>query len=224
MKKKLLVALGLSGIIAASVAVGAYAASDIKLFINGKLINSDIQVVDGSSYVPLRVVSETLGAEVKWDGEKREIQITGQGYSPVKAANPAKSYDVKVNVTNGPMTMDISKVTLDPAYKEYSFSEAKAAIILDVTVENTSNDKVEWFVDQSTVVLNTKEQIEDTLSGDERITSEFNGKVVKQGKIIFPVKSSKLEDITNIKLLVKYVLGENLTRLADNKETEIILK
>ncbi|CAN7765567.1 copper amine oxidase N-terminal domain-containing protein [Paenibacillus sp. LjRoot153] len=78
MKKKLLIALGLTGVIAASIAVGAYAATDIKLFINGKIINTDLQIVDGSSYVPLRVVSESLGANVKWDGDKREIIITGQ--------------------------------------------------------------------------------------------------------------------------------------------------
>jgi hypothetical protein len=78
LKKKLLIALGLTGVIAASIAVGAYAATDIKLFINGKIINADLQIVDGSSYVPLRVVSESLGADVKWDGEKREISITGQ--------------------------------------------------------------------------------------------------------------------------------------------------
>lgn len=78
MKKKLLIALGLTGVIAASVAVGAYAATDIKLFINGKIINADLQIVDGSSYVPLRVVSESLGANVKWDENKREIIITGQ--------------------------------------------------------------------------------------------------------------------------------------------------
>ncbi|OAS14850.1 stalk domain-containing protein [Paenibacillus oryzisoli] len=78
MKKKLLIALGLTGVIAASVAVGAYAATDIKLFINGKIINADMQIVDGSSYVPLRVVSESLGADIKWDEVKREISITGQ--------------------------------------------------------------------------------------------------------------------------------------------------
>lgn len=78
MKKKLLIALGLTSVITASVAVGAYAATDIKLFINGKIINADLQIVDGSSYVPLRVVSESLGANVQWDEDKREIIITGQ--------------------------------------------------------------------------------------------------------------------------------------------------
>lgn len=92
MKKKLLITFGLAGIIAASVAVGAYAASDIKLFINGKLINTDLQIVDGSSYVPLKVVSESLGAEVKWDGDKREIHI-GKENDPtaigLSRSNPA---------------------------------------------------------------------------------------------------------------------------------------
>jgi hypothetical protein len=63
-KRKLLITFGLTAIIAISIAIGAYAASDIKLFINGKAIATDIQIIKGSSYVPLKVVSESLGANV----------------------------------------------------------------------------------------------------------------------------------------------------------------
>jgi hypothetical protein len=157
LKKKLFIALGLTGIIAASVAVGAYAASDIKLFINGKLINADLQIVDGSSYVPLRVVSESLGADVKWDGDKREISISAKGFDPTQTnAQPAKSYDVKVNVSSGPMTMDISKVTLDPAYKPTPYSNPIKAVIMDVKVENTSTDTLKWYTTTGNIITNTR--------------------------------------------------------------------
>jgi hypothetical protein len=93
MKKKLFITLGLTAIIATSIAIGAYAASDIKLFINGKLINADLQIVDGSSYVPLRVVSESLGADVKWDGDKREISISGKvDPKSILSDKPSTSY------------------------------------------------------------------------------------------------------------------------------------
>lgn len=222
MKKKLMIALGLSGIIAGSVAVGAYAASDIKLFINGKLINSDLQIVDGSSYVPLRVVSESLGADVKWDGTKREISISAKGFDPSQAnVPPAKKYDVKVNVTSGPMKMDISKVTLDPAYKEYSFSDPVKAIILDVTTENTSVDTLDWYVAYGKAVTNTKEQI-DGESGSEPIGGEYIGKVVKTGQVIFPVKGD-LNSITSFNYVVSGPSGKS-GRVGEDKTVEIILK
>ncbi|MFC5447584.1 stalk domain-containing protein [Paenibacillus aestuarii] len=76
LKKKVLIATGITAIVAAAFSIGVYAASDIKLFINGKQTSADVQIIDGSSYVPLRVVSEMLGANVKWDGDARTITIT----------------------------------------------------------------------------------------------------------------------------------------------------
>jgi hypothetical protein len=100
LKKKLLITFGLAGIIAASVAVGAYAASDIKLFINGKLINTDLQIVDGSSYVPLRVVSDSLGAEVKWDEATRSITIVQPGVPQVTNAVGNSPEDIAIEYVN----------------------------------------------------------------------------------------------------------------------------
>lgn len=127
MKKKLLIALGLSGIIAASVAVGAYAASDIKLFINGKTIAADIQIVDGSSYVPLRVVSESLGADVKWDETTRSISITSKSDQPATQASSETSSSVTVKG----ITITLNKVTQD-----------SDSLKLFVTYKNDTNDKV----------------------------------------------------------------------------------
>ncbi|CAH1230632.1 hypothetical protein PAECIP111891_06704 [Paenibacillus allorhizoplanae] len=223
MKKKLLIALGLSGIIAASVAVGAYAASDIKLFINGKLINADLQIVDGSSYVPLRVVSESLGADVKWDGDKREISISAKGFDPNSAiVTPSKSYNVKVNVTSGPMTMDISKVTLDPAYKSNQYSQPIKAVVLDVKTENTSNETLNWYVTQDKIVTNTKEQVSGYLYS-EQVDGEFIGKVVKTGKIVFEIKGD-LTSITSLNYVVEGPSDKNYKRVGETKTTEIILK
>lgn len=76
MKKKIFVSLGIVGLATAIFALGVFAASDIKLFINGKQVKADIQIINGSSYVPLKVVSESLGANVVWDGVSRTITIT----------------------------------------------------------------------------------------------------------------------------------------------------
>lgn len=47
---------------------------------DGKSITLDAapQLIDGKTMVPLRFVSEALGAEVKWDGDTRSIYITSK--------------------------------------------------------------------------------------------------------------------------------------------------
>lgn len=49
-----------------------------KLFVNGVPIplNQELFIADGSAYLPLRLVSEGLGAKVDWDQETKEIHIT----------------------------------------------------------------------------------------------------------------------------------------------------
>lgn len=59
-----------------SVSAGAYAASKIQLIINGKEINADIKVIKGTTYVPLRVISENLeDVTLNYDSDKNRITI-----------------------------------------------------------------------------------------------------------------------------------------------------
>ncbi|TYP67711.1 stalk domain-containing protein [Paenibacillus methanolicus] len=227
MKKKILISLGLTSVVAASVAFGAFAANKLTLVVNGKVSSAETKVISGTTYVPLRAAAELLGAEVKYDASTGRVEINSASgeYTTTGSTTKqtAKSYSVDVTVNGGPMVLKITKVTLDPTYKGYSFSTEERAVILDVSVENTSNDKVTWHVDQSEIVLNTKEQVEITLPSENRISSEFNGKVVKKGQIVFPVKS-ELTDITDIRLLLKYVLNGEYETLAEDQETTITLQ
>lgn len=61
-----------------TLATGAYAATNIKLFVNGKEMKADIQIKNGNSYAPVRGLAEMLGADVGWDGGERTIMITGK--------------------------------------------------------------------------------------------------------------------------------------------------
>lgn len=54
-----------------------FAEQPITLIINGKTItNASPQIVSDRTYVPLRVISEELGATVEWDGENKVVRIT----------------------------------------------------------------------------------------------------------------------------------------------------
>ncbi len=49
--------------------------TDIKLQLYGFPVNKEVIVVEGSSYLPVRAISEALGLEVDWDGDTRIINL-----------------------------------------------------------------------------------------------------------------------------------------------------
>jgi hypothetical protein len=222
-KRKVYIALSVVLVIALSFTVGAYAAIKTNLVVNGKVADADVQIIKGSSYVPLKAVAQLLGADVKYDGATKTVIITGKDYDPdADKKPPILSYDVDVNVTSGPMTMAITKVTLDPAFKEYEWSEPKKVIMLEAEVENTSADTVNWYVTQGTIVLNTKEQVDMSFLSD-RIGGEFIGKVVKKGRIIYEIKSD-FDAITSVNFKVSGPSNDSYDRVGEDSTTEIILK
>lgn len=71
-----------------------------KATINGKTttLSSAPRIINGSTMVPARVVSEGLGAQVHWNGQKRQVEITYQGGTSQLAVQT-----VKVNVNDVPL-------------------------------------------------------------------------------------------------------------------------
>ena len=59
----------------------AYAADEIKIYVNGNYLNSDVPpiIVDGRTLVPLRVIFEALGAKVNWNGDTQTVTAGKEG-------------------------------------------------------------------------------------------------------------------------------------------------
>ena len=53
----------------------AYASDNINIFVNGNALNTGAFIMNDSTYIPLRAVSEALGSNVKWDGNTRSVYI-----------------------------------------------------------------------------------------------------------------------------------------------------
>lgn len=51
-------------------------AADIRVYVNNSRVNEDVIVKDERTYVPLRAVSEALGAQVMWDQATSSVQIS----------------------------------------------------------------------------------------------------------------------------------------------------
>ena len=54
----------------------AEASNDVKVYVNGKRVEEDVILSNDRTYIPLRAVSEALGAQVSWDGTSRSAMIT----------------------------------------------------------------------------------------------------------------------------------------------------
>lgn len=72
MKKVLLSAIIASFLTSAIV----MAASDVRVYVNGARVNEEVIIHNDRTYVPIRAVSEAMGADVKWDDVSRSAYIT----------------------------------------------------------------------------------------------------------------------------------------------------
>jgi hypothetical protein len=219
-----LASVTLASVVAASFAFGVYAASDIKLLINGKSVDTPVEIIEGSSYVPLRVVSEALGAEVKWDGDSRTITINGGAKAAEAPKSNVKSYNVNINVASGPMKLDITKVTLDPEFKRSQYSKPIKAVVLDAKIENTTDGTVVWYPSHGKIVTNAKEQVENGILNSDDVDGEFIGKVIKSGKIVFEIKGD-LDAVTSFNYVIEGARNKtSYAKIGDDKTVEVILK
>lgn len=86
-----------SGIIIGSLlsSTVAFADNPVRLFINNKEINAEAILINDRTYVPLRVIAETLNCIVDWDGASNSVIIN----------NNTSSSDISNNTT----TTEINK-------------------------------------------------------------------------------------------------------------------
>lgn len=134
-----------------------------------------------------------------------------------------QSFAINQIISSGPMTMTIDKITFDPSYQSDQYSSKQHVIILHVKVQNTSDQTVNWYPDQSTIALNTQEQVDSDSIHSDSVGGEFIGKVIKTGNIVYPVKSD-FSKITSFKLKIDGVSNSNLDNLSNSTLTNIIIK
>ncbi|MFR2181659.1 MAG: trypsin-like peptidase domain-containing protein, partial [Hominilimicola sp.] len=71
MKKQIIAATALMLAISST----AYASDNINIFVNGNALNTGAFIMNDSTYIPLRAVSEALGSNVNWDGNTSSVYI-----------------------------------------------------------------------------------------------------------------------------------------------------
>lgn len=128
----------------------AFEASDvIKIVINGTLIEpKDVSgkvvnpfLIDGTTYVPVRAITEALGKKIDWDGETRTIYITGGLYevdTDILKAFADKAL-IKVDsqaVNAGLFNMLLYNFTTDEFMKEVCDNYTPDATLQTLTIDS----------------------------------------------------------------------------------------
>jgi len=130
MKRKLFTTL-LVGALIISLSTVAFAGASIKLFYNGKEIQSNAAPINinGRIFAPVRAIAEAMGATVSWDKDSNQVNITGndqsaqisnleQALTPKSNLEAVNSWAEAVQMRNGAwqyalMTPELKKTSYD---------------------------------------------------------------------------------------------------------------
>lgn len=141
MKKKFI--LGLS-ILALAISNLVFANSDIRLWVKGKIVNSDVApyISEDRTMVPIRVISENLGKVVTWNNDDKKVTIKdekGNEFSLV--INEKFMEDISSNVYRK-IELDAPAVIKD----DRTFVPIRA-------IAEAFGEKVHWDNDKRVVVI-----------------------------------------------------------------------
>lgn len=124
----------------------ANAAKDPQIVINDQVIQTDVppMIVNSRVLVPIRVISENLGAEVMWMGSTRTVHISHDGKEIILQEN------------NPSALMGFHAITLDTPARMVN---SRVMVPLRFAAE-VLGAEVEWVAETRTVVIKTGQPIE----------------------------------------------------------------
>ncbi|MFB5661531.1 hypothetical protein [Alteribacillus sp. HJP-4] len=111
-------------------------------------------------------------------------------------------------MTSGPMELEISVVDVidltpheDTAWMFDEEKENCRIVIMDMKATNTSDQDVSFYPDQSIIVTNTGEQIDDRNDALRRRGWRFLRAGIEEGQVWFVLNDDQ-SDLTNIELII----------------------
>lgn len=199
MKKPFIIALVIAMLVSSGVAWGSawgtYAGFPVaKLVLNGQAVtpSSPPIIINGRTYVPLRFVSEALGAQVGWDGSTYTVTINSQGSSQPQQPTGQKP----------PLTASGKGVTITLL----SIQADSSGTTLRVKVTNNSSVDVDFPASLTQIVAGST-QFDEPSEWDLTFADALHPGVTKEGLLRFPALPS---GTSLIKIYMKAWVGNAL--------------
>ena len=164
--------------------------------------------------------TEEESAEVvEENGMRKEPVVTKKGLNKTGETGPLK-YTIE--------DMQISKLTAttDEAATLLGIEKDKevAIVVINASAENTSDDTVNFFLGQATLTSNTKEQVESDMFLSEYIDGEFIGNVIHSGNLVYILKNSSAEDITQVSLHIDAPSNSNYETIGEEVSIDLTIE
>lgn len=126
----------------------------VQIIINGQQVDSEVEpvIVAGRTYVPLRVVSENLGARVAWVEESRQVVINWK--TAVTEELPRTSGDIAI-------ILDGQVLKIPSTYGQPFINSQWRTMIPLRAVGEALDCEVQWQAQSYIVQIDSKQQMED---------------------------------------------------------------
>lgn len=191
--RKLCLALGLTTVLSAGVVDAAnYTKTlkatyrDIKVTYNGVVKNvPEPFAVDGTTYLPVRAISEVLSAGVDWDAATSTVKIT---QAPVQN-NTAELESLK---------QQLNTATYNLALKEHEIQELKEKLAEQEDDDDTTSTGSDI---SDAAIQKTLDTIEDAYHGEHRIEWSFDLRKTSSGKLELEISYDSRNDGTRFNYL-----------------------
>lgn len=110
----------------------------------------------------------------------------------------AESGPIVVHVTGIEMSNITFKDEAEAGLAGVSVGNEAGMVCLEISVENTSDQDIDFYPDQSVIVTNTKEQIDSAVFVSDDLGGTYLGQVRKEGYIYFFCSRSLAEELTHL--------------------------
>lgn len=127
-----------------------------------------------------------------------------------------------------PIELTINKVNgvsmaVNEDYVDAFETDQLEYIQVDMEVENTSDDNVDFYASQAILTTSTGEQLEPDFLMSDHIDGEFFGNVNKSGSSYYVLENSKAEDVESVRLIFSGTSDENFETIGEDIDVEIDL-
>ncbi|MCH4888533.1 hypothetical protein EZV73_13150 [Acidaminobacter sp. JC074] len=162
--------------------------SDIKLFLNGDRVDKEIVIIDGSSYLPVKAISEALELEVNWNNELRAIELSSEGEN---SGDPLASEMLDLMTENN-KKLEAENDDLKDLLKKHSIkipTTDKDAIFVSDEYNVPEDSPIAVLKGSSSLVEIVTTPVEDIIGNEYtsgiKMTCVSNGNYVTSGQITY---------------------------------------
>jgi len=193
---------------------------DIKIFVNNKQVQMDVQpfIVDGTTYVPVRALSNILNQEVAWDGTNRRIDITDKSNQYTSyisyLSQQLTEKQNKINELEAKVAELQAQLTTSKQGSKYTLSQMEKYLNDEYGVYKKITFDIELYGDKEDIEVEIYVDLDDYYSKWNSLTTSEIKSYIKDivDDILDNFKDAKvsgfIEDSYNDKKLVEFYLNK----------------